>query len=317
MVQGIFESASVAVIAGAPNSGKTFLAIHLGISVAAGAAWFGAKVAQGPVIYVAAEAPGSVKTRARLAAAQGFKGRRLPFYVVAASPGLGSEIDSPGDVKRLIATASEVASTEGQQVKVILIDTLAAVLAEGEENAEGMIRLAGAAKYLASETNTAVILLHHPSKADPAGLRGHSSLRAAVDTILNVEVDELTLVRKALLVKSRDSAIGREFFFKLEPIDLPTLDFFGDVRSSCIVTAIDVPQNRRRRPKGIAQGKLLDELERRHREGETGWDKAQVTKAGRAIGLHRNSALAGLAGLIQAGFVTGSDAHLTLRYAPE
>jgi AAA domain len=316
VVQNIFEAGCVAVLAGSPNAGKTFIAVHLGVHVAAGEPWFGAKVAQGPVVYVAAEAPGSVKTRARLAASHGFKGKRLPFYVVSASPGLGSDVDTVADTKRLMATLSTVASEEGAAVKLLIIDTVASVLGGGEENADGMLLLAGSAKHIAQNTNAAVILVHHPSKADPKSLRGHSSLAAAVDAIINVETDENTGIRTATLTKSRDSAAGRQIFFELEVITLPGEDYFGDARTSCVVKAVAVPEHQRKRPSGKAQETLLTELEREYRTGITSWDHASVLAAGKSLGLHRNSARQGLKGLIRGGFVGGTDSALTLRHPP-
>jgi hypothetical protein len=315
VVQNILEAGSVAVLAGSPNAGKTFVAVHLGIHVAAGAPWFGAKVAPGPVVYVAAEAPGSVKTRARLAASHQFAGRRLPFYVVSASPGLGSELDTVADTKRLMATLSHVASEEGAAVKLLLIDTVASVLGGGEENAEGMLLLAGAAKHIATQTNAAVVLVHHPSKSDPKSLRGHSSLAAAVDAILNVETDENTGIRTATLTKSRDSAAGRQIFFTLEPVTLPGEDYFGDPRTSCVVTAVTVPEHRRRRPGGKAQETLLTELERQYRLGVHSWDRATLMAAGKALGQPRTSSIYALKGLIRDGFL-GGDSALTLRHPP-
>lgn len=317
IVQNVFEAGSVAVIAGRENTGKTFFAVNLGAHVAAGELWFGCKVAGGPVIYVAAEAPGSVRTRARLAASQGFAHRRLPFYVVSCAPGLGSEIDSIGDTQRLIATIRAIASLEGIEVRLVIIDTVASVLADGEENADGMLRLAAAAKLVAAETGVTVVLIHHPNKSDPTSLRGHSSLAAAVDTIVTIATDENTSIRTATLIKSRDSAAGRQFFFKLEAVTLPILDCFGDPRTSCIVIPVNVPVSQRKRPGGKAQEQLLTEFERRYRDGETHWDEATARKAGQGIGLHRNSIPKALKGLRVAGFVIGEAAHMTLRYPPE
>jgi KaiC/GvpD/RAD55 family RecA-like ATPase len=316
-VQNVFETGSVAVIAGSPNTGKTFFAIHLGVHVAAGETWFGCKVKSGPIIYVAAEAPGSVKTRARLAAAQGFADRRLPFYVVSNAPGLGSEIDSPHDTKRLIATIRAVSSREGEAVMLVFLDTAASVLGDGEENADGMLRLVAAAKYIAAETGATVILLHHPSKGDPTSLRGHSSLAAAVDTIIVIAVDENTGIRTATLTKSRDSLSGRQFTFTLEAVTLPTLDCFDDPRTTCIVRPVEIPLSQRRRPSGKAQEQLLGELERRHRGGETAWDEATVRDAGKGIGMHRNSIPRAMKALRIAGFLVGEASHQTLKYPPE
>jgi KaiC/GvpD/RAD55 family RecA-like ATPase len=317
IVQNVLESASVAVVAGAPNTGKTFFAVHACVHVAAGEPWFGCKVAGGAVIYVAAEAPGSVKTRARLAADRAFSGKYLPFHVVSNAPGLGSEIDSVHDTKRLLATIHAVASREGLDVKLIAIDTVASVLGDGEENADGMLRLAGSAKFIASQTNATVLLIHHPSKGDPNSLRGHSSLAAAVDTIISIVTDENTGVRTATLTKSRDSAAGRQFFFNLEAVKLPTPDYFGDPRTSCIVIPINVPISQRRRPGGKAQEQLLAELERRYRTGETHMDEAAIRKAGHGLGMHRNSIPKALKGLRVSGFVVGEAAQITLKYPPE
>jgi hypothetical protein len=315
LVQNVFDEGSVGVVAGVPNTGKTFFTINLGVHVAAAETWFGCKVAGGPVLYVAAEAPGSVKTRARLAA-RGFE-RRLPFYVTGHSPGLGSETDGPGDTRRLLATIRAISSLEGDATKLVIIDTVASVLGDGEENSDGMLRLAGSAKLIAAETSATVILVHHPSKGDPTSLRGHSSLSAAVDAILSIVTDANTGIRTATLTKSRDSAAGRQFCFNLEAVTLPTPDSFGDPRTSCIVIPVNVPVSQQRRPGGKAQEQILAEFERRYRTGETHWDEATARKAGQGIGMHRNSIPKALKGLRTAGFVIGEPSRMTLKYPPE
>lgn len=317
IVQNLLESGSVAVIPGAPNTGKTFFAIHACVHVAAGERWFGAKVSGGAVVYVAGEAPGSVRTRARLAAERAFPGKRLPLHIVSCAPGLGSEVDSVHDTKRLLATVQAVESIEGLDVKMIVIDTVASVLGDGEENGEGMLRLAGSAKFIAAETNAVVVLIHHPNKGDPTSLRGHSSLAAAVDTIILITTDENTGIRTATLTKSRDSAAGRQIFFNLESVVLPTLDSFGDPRTSCIVVPVSNSEAPRRRPGGKVQEQILGELERRFRTGETHWDEATVRNAAHALNVHRNTVPKALKALRSGGFIIGESARMTLKYPPE
>lgn len=76
IVQGILGVKSVIVIADVPTAGKTFFGINLAVHVAAGCStWFGQKINGGPVLYVGAEAPGSVKLRARTALVERFPGR--------------------------------------------------------------------------------------------------------------------------------------------------------------------------------------------------------------------------------------------------
>ena len=145
-----------------------------------------------------------------------------------------------------------------------------------------------AAKHVAARTSACVVLLHHPSKGDGAALRGHSSLAAACDTIIRIEVEELTGVRTATLVKSRDHATGLQLRFELEPVTLSERDSFGEPLTTIIVRPSTQPAPKPR-PTGQRQRELLGELERRYRTGERQWDEATITKAGRDLGMPRNS----------------------------
>lgn len=316
VVQRLYGRGDLIAIVGSPNTGKTALGVDHGLSIAATESWFGLKVAGGPVVYFAPEAPGSVIMRARAAAGRKYPGRRLPFYIATGTPELGGEATSVVDADRIIATIKLVASLEGDTPKLIQIDTLASCLGNGEENGDGMIRLVAAAKHVGTSTGSAVMLIHHPSKSDSHGLRGHGSLAAACDAILTISADEVSGIRTATLVKSRDSATGLQFCYSLDPVTLPELDSFGDPRTTIIVKAAKVGQAKPR-PTGQRQQALLAELERRHRSGETGWSEAVIREAGRTIGIKPQSARDALKGLMTAGYIWGQPAHLTLKYPPD
>jgi KaiC/GvpD/RAD55 family RecA-like ATPase len=320
VVQGMgLDEGAVAAIVGAPNAGKTAFAISLALAVGARTdRWLGRKVAGGPVLYFAAEAPGSVVMRARAAVYRQAFDRQPALYVAAAAPGMGGEFTSTADSDRIVATINSVARTEGEPVKLVFIDTLASCLGDGDENGEGMLRLVVSAKTIAAHTGACVVLIHHPSKGDAAGLRGHGSLAAACDAILRIEVEELTGVRTATLVKARDDATGLQIRFELEQVILEERDSFGDPRTTIVVkTSNQVKPHPR--PKGGAprQQQLLGELERRYRTGEQSWDEATVRKAGRDLGMADQSSRDALRGLQTAGFVIGSPASLKLKHPPE
>ncbi len=316
IVQGLFGSGDLFAQVGAPNAGKTALAINMSLAVAAGDTWFGLKVAGGPVVYFAPEAPGSVTMRAKAAIARQYAGRRLPFYIATGTPALGGEDTSVIDTVRVIATIRQVESTEGEPVKLVILDTLASCLGNGDENSDGMVRLVAAGKQIATSIGCAVGLIHHPSKADSAGLRGHGSLGAACDAIITIAVDEVSGLRTATLVKSRDSATGLQLNYMLEPVVLPDLDTFGDPRTTIVVVPTQANRSRPR-PSGARQQALLADLERRHRTGETSWDEATIRKAGRDLGMPRNSPADAMKGLIKAGYLIGTPARLTLKYQPD
>jgi hypothetical protein len=319
VVQGLgLAQGTVAAIVGLPNSGKTAFAISLGLHVAGRRErWLTRKVKGGPAIYFAAEAPGSVTMRAKAAVTRQAFGKPS-FYVTAAAPGIGGEYSSDADVDRIISTIAQVAALEGEPVKLVFLDTLAACLAGGDENGDGMIRLTQAAQKIAKQSGVCVILIHHPSKGDAASLRGHGSLAAACDAILRIEIEDLTGVRIATLIKARDDPAGLQLRFELEQVVLEQRDSFGDLLTTIVVmeSAQGAP---RPRPsaKARSQQQLLAELERRYRTGETAWDKATICKAGRDLGMHRNSAMAALDGLVRGGFVSGNDARMILIHPPE
>lgn len=317
LVQDIgLDEGSVAAIVGAPNGGKTAFAVSLALAVSSELdSWLGLRVGTWPVLYVAPEAPASVKMRAQ-AAVHRLELSRAAFYVSDGVPAIGGEATSVLDAERIIETVDAVMAREGVRVGLVFFDTLAACLGDGDENSDGMLRLVAAAKYVAARTSACVVLLHHPSKGDGAALRGHSSLAAACDSIIRIEVEELTGVRTATLVKARDHATGVQLRFELEPVTLPERDSFGEPLTTVVVR----PSHQavaRPRPSGARQQQLLTELERRYRAGERAWDEASVGEVGRGLGLHRNSARDALKGLVKAGYLTGSPDSLSLQFPPE
>jgi predicted ATP-dependent serine protease len=315
-VQGLIEKGAVIVFAGVPGSGKTVLCIDLGLHINnSGSTWFGLKLATGPVIYFAAEAPGSVIMRAKAAARRKFPEAPLAFYVVSVSPLIGDEDYSITETDRMIATIKDVANTSGKPVQIAFIDTLASCLGRGEENGDGMIRIVAAAQRIAQETGATVCLVHHPSKADAAGLRGHGALLGKCDTVITIEVDQNTSTRVATLVKSRDFPAGMQLAYELEQLTLDKPDQFGDPRTTIIVKPV-APPKKVKRPKGKWQDSLLVDLERRHRTGETGWDLATIKQAAKDLGIKQNIERI-ITSIRNGGFLRGSDAHLVLAFPPE
>jgi KaiC/GvpD/RAD55 family RecA-like ATPase len=316
IVQGFFGGGTVVAMVGMPGASKSALAIDLGLHISAAAPWFDLKVAGGPVVYFAPEAPASVLTRANAARSLKFEDRRLPFYLCQETPELGGDSTSVPDSERMVATIRRVESDEGVKVKMAVVDTLASCMGNGDENSDGMIRLVTAAKYIASTVGCAVLLVHHPSKADKTGLRGHGSLSAACDTVLMISNDEKSGIRKATLVKSRDTATDLQLCYSLESVTLPEPDSFGDVRTTVVVKPLRLSATKPR-PSGARQQELLAELERRHRAGETGWSEAGIKETGRDMGIRPQSVRDALKSLIRAGYLDGQPDHLSLKFPPD
>lgn len=231
-VKGLMPRPGMTLVYGASGCGKTFLAGHAAICGAGGAAFFGRRVQAGVVAYVAAENPASVEQR--FAAWRDHLGVQAPGLRVVDGPVNLVDADA---FDALLERLRGLAVREGGLV-AILIDTAAAAAPGIDENASSdMGRLVGACLTLRDEFGAAVVLVHHAGKDGARGARGHSSLRAAVDAELEVELLP-NGARRARVTKARDGAIGDELHFTLDTIDLG-LDDDGDPMTTCRVVEMD------------------------------------------------------------------------------
>lgn len=218
-VQGLLVEGSAAVVYGDSNGGKTFWCTDLALHVAAGKPWNGRRVDQGGVIYCALEGGNGFRNRVS-AWRQGHAGDSagLPFAAIPVSLNL---LDPDADTPRLIETVKAAAAQMGRPVKLVVIDTLSRAMAGGNENApDDMGALVSSMDAIRAATGACVLFVHHSGKDAAKGARGHSLLRAAVDTEIEVRADEATGARTAAVVKQRELAKGAVFGFRLDVVVL-------------------------------------------------------------------------------------------------
>ena len=246
-VQGVLMERGAAVVYGESNSGKTFWTTDLALHVAAGKPWNGRRVDQGGVVYCVLEGGNGFRNRAsawrQAHADPDDPDVRLPFAAVPAAINL---CDPDADTSRLIETVQAAGQAMGQPVKLVVVDTLARAMAGGNENApDDMGALVANMDRIRAETGACVLFVHHCGKDAARGARGHSSLRAAVDT--EIEVVASDTARTATVVKQRDLAKGSTFGFRLDPVVLGRNQHGEDV-TTCVVSpdaAASVPARER------------------------------------------------------------------------
>jgi hypothetical protein len=83
-------------------------------------------------------------------------------------------------------------------------------------------------------TGAHVLVVHHSGKDDARGARGHSLLKAAADTEIAVEKNEVSGVITATVAKQRDHRVDDPFAFRLIPVEVGT-DENGEPVTSCVV----------------------------------------------------------------------------------
>jgi hypothetical protein len=236
-VEGVLIEGSMAVVYGESNCGKTFFMTDLGLHVAMGKPWRGREIEQGGVIYCALEGSHGISNRvAAFRKHHGLEGQRLPFAIVPYSLNMLGE-----DVGRLIEAIQAAAEPFGYPVKLVVIDTLSRALAGGNENApDDMGALVTSTDQVRQATNACVTYIHHSGKDAARGARGHSLLRAATDTEIEVAREDKDAPSVARTMKQREMEIEGEFWFKLETVELGT-NRRGKAVTSCVVVERDKP----------------------------------------------------------------------------
>lgn len=231
-VQGVLVEQSAAVVYGESNAGKTFWTTDLALHVAAGMEWNGRRVEQGGVVYCVLE--GGRGFRNRVSVWRDAKGvKQIPFAAIPAALNL---LHPDADTRPLIDAIKAAAERIGMPVKLVVVDTLSRAMAGGNENApEDMGALVRNMDLIRQETGACVLFVHHSGKDAAKGARGHSLLRAAIDTEIEVVGSEGQEEKTATVVKQRELSKGDVFAFKLDVVKLGKNRHLEDV-TSCFVT---------------------------------------------------------------------------------
>lgn len=125
LVKGWLDRATLSVVYGPSNVGKSFLALDWAHHVSKGRAWGGRRVVRSRVLYVAAEGDGSFANRVA--------GLDDPEFWVLAAP--VTMIGKASDSVPLAEMVTHLAGTAGNRFDLIIFDTLARVMGGGDENA--------------------------------------------------------------------------------------------------------------------------------------------------------------------------------------
>jgi len=220
-IKGIFPATGLAALYGPAASGKSFLGFDCACCIADGISWFGLKTSAAPVVYVALE--GEAGYRLRVEAWEKARSKALPqnLYLVLQP----FRLSEPADIEDLAAVIPKGAVT--------FIDTLnRAAPTMDENNSRDMGAVLEATKRLQELTGGLVVLVAHSGKDASKGVRGHSSLFAALDA--GIEVERTATGRAWTITKSKDAGDGQRLFFRLVVHDLGA-DPDGDKQTSCTV----------------------------------------------------------------------------------
>lgn len=233
LIKGLIDQGAMSVLYGDSNAGKTFVALDLCYHVATGRPYNGLRTTQAPVAYIAAE--GGRGAEKRVVALRNKFPEDQPEDVKLALLAAPVDLLRPdADLNDLLADLAALPETPG----LIVVDTLSRALAGGDENSS--VDMGAIVKHLdalRAATGAHVMVVHHTGKDKAKGARGHSLLRAATDTEVEVaDAGKVAGVQTGTIgvTKQRDLDKSWAGNFALDVHTLG-LDPDGDVVTSCSV----------------------------------------------------------------------------------
>jgi len=231
-VQGLLENGAMSVVYGESNCGKTFFMADLAYHIAEGKRWRDKRVEAGKVIYVPLE--GTKGLTGRVEAYRRENQTNIDGFNIM--PCGFDFLDAEGDVTEFIELL-QIEKQNGSDIKIIIIDTLARAIGGGDENSgQDMGLLVKHADAIRSVTGAHICFIHHSGKDKARGARGHSSLRAAVDTEIEVSREEGDDFSSVKIVKQREMEMGDDMFFQLKSVTLG-VNKYNEEKTSCVVEA--------------------------------------------------------------------------------
>jgi putative DNA primase/helicase len=276
IVDGLIPTSALVTIVGASGSGKTFLVLDMCAHVACGLPWLGREVMPVPVTYVVLEAAAGITKR--LNAWQVHMGGNAPTNILFIDDGRPFSLRFDEDVADLIASIVNAGFVNG----LIVFDTFAAATAGADENSgKEMTLIVANTQRIKRETGCTVLIVHHTGKTEGKGMRGHTSMHAAQDVVIQLEREGAQ--RFLTVIKSREDIDGSVDPFRLRTMRLG-VDRRGKEISSCVIDADSGVTSVRNapRPGGSNQKLVTDKLRPLFKDSKD-TNKTEEAPEGRAL----------------------------------
>ncbi len=236
LIKGILDEGASSVVYGASNSGKTLFALDMACHIAFGWSWQNKKIKKGSVIYIAGE--GGLGISERLEAFRKHHGLDNfgDIYVIPQALILTGENDY---LENFITLIKDIPN-----IKLIIIDTLARSMGDGDENYAGdMGQFIQNCDSIRLRTRAHVMVIHHTGKDESKGARGSSALKAAIDTEIHISQDDGII--KGEVKKQRDGKTGYAMHFEMLEYEVDK-DEDGDPINSCALIEANVEEKKER-----------------------------------------------------------------------
>ncbi|MDO8490364.1 MAG: bifunctional DNA primase/polymerase [bacterium] len=222
IIKDLFTVGSIAMLSGDPASFKTWVMLHLAVSVASGKPLFGKFDCASRSVLVISEEDHRARISARLKKLEVAGIPSVTFHIYT-----GFKIDNESHINSLIT------AIERENIGLVCIDSFRRVLS-GEENDSTSINNAFNLLRTLSKLNVTVLLTHHHRKQDEHSdgrhsMRGSSDILAAVDSHIMIRKIKGRNRLRLTQMKQRDASEIEPFEVEIIENDSKiSLEFVGE-----------------------------------------------------------------------------------------
>lgn len=229
LIDGVVQRDTLALVVGAQETYKSFVAIDMAMSIGEGLPWQGHACKQGTTVYVSAE--GGSGLGLRVQAWETFNGieSKSCFFLADQAPQF-LDGRQGGDVEELLLSLADL----DPPPVLIVVDTLARVMVGHDENStQDMGMLIATADRLRQATGVTVVLVHHNNKL--GGIRGNTSLTGAVHTIIDFSREPNSRHVMVKCGKQKDGDHFQTMALESRIIELGENEVTGQLRTSLVL----------------------------------------------------------------------------------
>lgn len=252
LIKDYFECDKTVLLLAQSGTGKTFLALDMALSIAAGVEWQGHQTKQGAVFYVCGEGRSGIMKRALAWSIHNKVSlENVPFFISESAVILPNK-DSIEKLHR------EIEAT-GHKPILIIFDTLARCLDGDENQAKDIGAFIQSLDTIRTTYNSTMLVVHHSGKDETRGARGSSAIKGALDTEMTLSGKDKRHIELSV-TKQKDHDTPKDKSFKFESVATNWLDDDMNIIYSAVLVSYETePQRKARKLKGNTE-KMLSVL---------------------------------------------------------
>jgi len=218
LIDDVIPGESFGIMYGPSGTGKSFAALDKAMHIAAGMPWQGFEgTSASQVVYISAEGGRGLRVRKR--AWEQIHGKRVPNMRVLPT---GVLLDNDKDRADIKTAIKGLIDATGQQVSMIVVDTLARSMAGDENTVKDSSMFIRGCDELKELFGCTILVVHHTGKDEERGARGSSAFKAASDFEISISGSVESVVRISC-TKSKDAAPFKDVTLKMESVELDGL----------------------------------------------------------------------------------------------